>query len=108
MAGGDPTGFLWTVERRELQDAIGRISSLYADLYGRAIDALSEQTITPGALVIAGHCIRDLVNGLSEVVAADGLIPKHEDIAKHIKGWTSGNRHHRTGSAFAHESHKTR
>jgi hypothetical protein len=85
MVGGDPTGSLWTYERRELQDAIGRTSRLYADLYGRAIDALSEQTITPGALVIAGHCIRDLVNGLSEAVAADGLIPKYEDIVKHTK-----------------------
>jgi hypothetical protein len=67
-AGPGVGGGRWTDRRRRLQAALGQRDELFADLYGRAIDALSERPVTRGSLVIAGHCIRDVVNGLPDVL----------------------------------------
>ncbi|MGE3376921.1 MAG: hypothetical protein AB7I40_01505 [Nocardioides sp.] len=53
---------------------------LFADLYGRAIDALGEQPLRRGSLVIAGHCIRDLVNGLPDVLTDVESVPAYSDM----------------------------
>lgn len=82
MVGGEPDGSLWTFDRRQLQAAIAEKDRLLADLYGRAIDSLSERPITAVALVIAGHCIRDLVNGLADALTEKGVIPKYENVGK--------------------------
>jgi hypothetical protein len=70
MVGGDPTAgapspqgairVLWTYERHQLQAAITERGQLLGDLYGRAVDALSE---------------RDLVDGLSDVLSEEGMLP---------------------------------
>jgi hypothetical protein len=53
---------------------------LFADLYGRAIDALGERPLNRGSLVIAGHCIRDLVNGLPDVLTDVDSLPAYSDM----------------------------
>lgn len=82
----DQVGSLWTDRRRSLQAAIAEVSGLYADLYGRAIDALSEQNVTAAALVVAGHCIRDVVLGLSDMAAEIGQIPPQTSLTKPARG----------------------
>lgn len=78
--GGDNS--LWNGRRRRLQAAIACVDELYADLYRRAIDALSEQKLTPGAVVVAGHCIRNLVNGLPDALADVEAVPAYSDLAE--------------------------
>jgi hypothetical protein len=78
----DPVDGLWTTRRRRLQGALAQRDELFADLYGRAIDALDEQPLRRGSLVIAGHCIRDLVNGLPDVLADVESVPAYSDMTK--------------------------
>jgi hypothetical protein len=82
----DRTGSVWTDRRRGLQAAIAEVSGLYAELYGRAVDALSEPNITVAALVVAGHCIRDVVTGLSDKVAELGQIPPQASLKEPARG----------------------
>lgn len=82
----DQVGSLWTGRRRGLQAAIAEVSGLYADLYGHAIDALSEQEVTAAALVVAGHCIRDVVLGLSDMAAEVGQIPPQTPLTEPARG----------------------
>jgi hypothetical protein len=72
----------WTDRRRRLQFALAQRDELFADLYRRAIDALGEQPVTQGSLVIAGHCIRDLVNGLPDVLTDVDAVPAYSDMSK--------------------------
>lgn len=71
---------LWNARRRRLQAALAQRDELFADLYRRAIDALGEQPLRRGSLVIAGHCIRDLVNGLPDVLTDVESVPAYSDI----------------------------
>ena len=73
-------GDLWDDRRWRLFEALGHQSELFADLYRRAIDALNERPLTPGAIVVAGHCIRDLTNGLPDVLGDAGEIPAYIDM----------------------------
>lgn len=59
--------------------ALRRRSELFADLYRRAVDALSEEPVTHGAFVVAAHCIRDLVNALPDVLDDIDAIPARSD-----------------------------
>ena len=71
---------LWNEERVRLLEALRRRSELFADLYRRAIDALSEDPpVTHGALVVAAHCIRDLVNALPDVLDDVDALPARSD-----------------------------
>lgn len=72
---------LWNARRRRLQAALAQRDELCADLYRRAIDALGEQPLRPGSLVIAGHCIRDLVNGLPDALTDVDFVPAYSDIS---------------------------
>lgn len=72
---GASGGELWDARRRRLQAALATQSDLFGDLYRRAIDALSERPLSHGALVVAAHCIRDLVNGLPDVLTDVGEVP---------------------------------
>lgn len=72
---------LWNARRRRLQAALAQRDELFADLYRRAIDALGEQPLRRGSLVIAGHCIRDLVNGLPDVLTDVDSVPAYSDIS---------------------------
>lgn len=81
MVGEGSAGSLWTHDRRDLQAAIAQRGGLLGDLYERAVDALSEQPITAVAVVMAGHCIRDLVNALSDAIGEEGMIPKYENVS---------------------------
>jgi hypothetical protein len=74
---------LWDDRRWGLYDSLTRQSALYADLYKRAIDALSEGT--HAALVVAAHCIRDLANGLPDVIADAGALPPYTDVSEPAK-----------------------
>lgn len=61
-------------------------SDLYADLYRRALDALSEETpISHGAFVVAAHCIRDLVNALPDVLNDVAAVPAKSDASNHSR-----------------------
>ncbi|WP_432889283.1 hypothetical protein ACQPYH_09905 [Kribbella sp. CA-245084] len=91
MDGGDAIGWpispsaangLWSARRRRLQAALGQRDELFADLYRRAIDSLNEQPLRRGSLVIAGHCIRDLVNGLPDVLADVDSVPPYSPMSK--------------------------
>jgi hypothetical protein len=73
---------LWNARRWGLFDALTQQSDLFADLYRRTIDALSERPLTHGALVVAGHCIRDLVNGLPDVMTDAGSVPPYVNPSK--------------------------
>ncbi|WP_154402828.1 hypothetical protein [Nocardioides speluncae] len=73
-------GNLWNERRWRLFHALGHQSELFADLYRRGIDALNERPLTPGAIVVAGHCIRDLANGLPDVLGDAGEIPAYVDM----------------------------
>lgn len=73
---------LWDTRRWRLFEALARQSELFADLYRRAIDALSERPLTHGALVVAAHCIRDLVNGLPDVITDAGEVPAHVPLSR--------------------------
>jgi hypothetical protein len=77
-----PAGEVWDERRWRLFDAIARQrgGALYADLYKRSVDALNEGT--QGGLVVAGHCIRDMVNGLPDVITDAGEVPHHKDVSK--------------------------
>jgi hypothetical protein len=82
---GEPIGSpaqssLWTNRRLRLRAALSQHDELFADLYGRAIDALSEQPRTRGSLVVAGHCMRDLINGLPDVLADVEGVLEYSDL----------------------------
>jgi hypothetical protein len=81
VTGADVNGGMWTDRRRRLQAALNQRDELFADLYRRALDALSERPLTRGSLVIAGHCIRDLINGLPDVLP-DVEVPPYSDMTK--------------------------
>lgn len=72
-------GDLWDARRFRLFEALGRQSELFADMYRRGIDALNERPLTPGAIILAGHCFRDLANGLPDVLTDVGEMPKYAD-----------------------------
>jgi hypothetical protein len=76
------TADLWDARRWRLFEALAQQSELFADLYRRAIDALNERPLTHGALVVAAHCIRDLVNGLPDVITDAGEVPAHVPLSK--------------------------
>jgi len=78
----EAAGELWADRRWRLFDAIAqqRGGALYADLYKRSVDALNEGT--HGGLVVAAHCIRDMVNGLPDVITDAGEVPPHKDISR--------------------------
>lgn len=76
----DPVDGIWTTRRRRLQGALAQRDELFGDLYRRAIDALDEHPLRPGSLVIAGHCIRDLVNGLPDVLTDVESVPAYSDM----------------------------
>lgn len=75
------SGDLWTDQRQRIYEALGTQSSLFAELYRRAIEALNERPLTPGAVVVAGHCIRDMANGLPDVIGDAGEIPAYVPIS---------------------------
>jgi hypothetical protein len=82
---GEPNGLnadegVWNARRRRLQAALAQRDELFADLYRRAIDALGERPLRPGSLVVAGHCIRDLVNGLPDVLTDVDSVPAYSDM----------------------------
>lgn len=72
-------GELWDARRFRLFNALARQSPLFADMYRRGIDALNERPLTPGAIIIAGHCFRDLANGLPDVMTDVGEMPRYAD-----------------------------
>ncbi|GAA1629694.1 hypothetical protein GCM10009744_17130 [Kribbella alba] len=74
-------GDLWDERRWRLLEALERQSELFAGLYRRAITALNERPLTPDAIVVAGHCIRDLANGLPDVIGDAGEIPAYVDMS---------------------------
>jgi hypothetical protein len=76
------TGDLWDTRRWRLFDALAQQSELFADLYRRAVDALNERPLRHGALVVAAHCIRDLVNGLPDVITDAGEVPAHMPLSQ--------------------------
>ncbi|GAA3537135.1 hypothetical protein [Kribbella ginsengisoli] len=71
------TARIWDARRRALQRVLGKQDSICGELYERALDALGEDPLTDGALVIASHCIRELVNRLGrlrgDVLTGKGL-----------------------------------
>src|SRR5688572_2446442 len=72
-------GDLWVGRRWRLFEALGRQNALFADMYRRGINALNERPLTPGAIIVAGHCFRDLANGLPDVMTDVGEIPSYAD-----------------------------
>jgi hypothetical protein len=62
-----------------LQSALSKTDELFGDLYGRAIDVLSEQPLRRGSLVIAGHCIRDIANGLPDALGDVEMVPAYSN-----------------------------
>jgi len=79
---GGVTGNLWDPRRWRLFDALAQQSELFADLYRRAIDALNERPLRHGAVVVAAHCIRDLVNGLPDALTDAGEVPTHMPVSE--------------------------
>ena len=74
-------GDLWTPRRVQLAGALTNRNELFGDLYRRGIEALNERPLTAGAVVLAGHCFRDLVNGLPDVIGDAGEIPARVEIS---------------------------
>jgi len=76
-------GDLWTPKREQLYEALAHRPecALLADLYRRGIAALNERPLEAGAVVIAGHCFRDLVNALPDVIGDAGPIPKRVEVS---------------------------
>ena len=72
-------GDLWDARRWRLFEALGRQNELFADMYRRGISALNERPLTPGGIIVAGHCFRDLANGLPDVMTDVGEIPPYAD-----------------------------
>lgn len=62
-------GGIWTARRNQLHAALKlRGDETVADLYRRAVDALGEDPLSTGALVVGSHCIREFVNRLPRVL----------------------------------------
>ena len=68
------------LDRARHTGGLGPAGQAVADLYRRAIDALSERPLKRGSLVIAGRCIRDLVNGLPDVLTDVDSLPAYSDM----------------------------
>lgn len=61
-------GGIWNARRLDLNTVLAARDATVGDLYRRAVDALGERPLTPGALVVASHCIRELANRLPRVL----------------------------------------
>lgn len=59
---------VWDDRRRALASVLNRQDSTSAELYSRALEALGEVPLTDVALVVASHCLRELVNRLPRVL----------------------------------------
>lgn len=60
---------LWTRRRRNILETLTSLDDpAVADLYQRAVDTFEEQPLTPVALVVGSHCMRELVNRLPRIL----------------------------------------
>lgn len=73
------TGGIWSAERADLHEALVQLSPLCGDLYAHAVDTLGEQPLGAGALVVAAHALRELVNMLPSVLGDEDLPPRSEE-----------------------------
>lgn len=71
-------GGIWNARRQDLSAVLAARDETVGDLYRRAIDALGERPLTPGALVVASHCIREFANRLPRVLGEVEL-PNYRD-----------------------------
>lgn len=75
----------WTSERRELHADLHAVHADIGELYGRAIDALSDANpISRAQLMVAGHCIRESFSILP-VILRSGSIPERIDTNRATK-----------------------
>lgn len=70
---------MWTAEREDLRVALSNQSPLCGDLYRLAVNAVGEYPVTEGALVVAAHALRELVNMLPTVLADVSLPERVRD-----------------------------
>lgn len=61
-------GGIWNARRQDLSSVLAARDETVGDLYRRAVDALGERPLTPGTLVVASHCIRELANRLPRIL----------------------------------------
>lgn len=104
LARDGSKGSLWGESRVRLHQALATQSELFADLYRRAVDALSEAPLSHGALVVAAHCIRDLVNGLPDVLDGVGEVPPHVALSEPAKDLAAAWEAHPTSLGPVHNS----
>ncbi|WP_133058905.1 MULTISPECIES: hypothetical protein [unclassified Nocardioides] len=73
LEGWSPTpDGIWNARREALHAVLAAQDALVGGLYCRAVNGLGERPLTPDALVVTAHAIRELVNRLPKVL---DLIP---------------------------------
>ncbi len=73
------TGGIWSAERADLHEALVQLSPLCGELYAHAVDTLGERPLGAGALVVAAHALRELVNMLPSVLGDVDLPPRSDE-----------------------------
>lgn len=99
--GPIPTSGIWDERRRALQRVLEKQDSVCAELYGRAVDALGEEPLRSGALVIASHCLRELVNRLGRLLG-DSMTGRGLGLTRAVEGMATVWARH--GGSLAHAS----
>lgn len=83
---------LWNAQREELRDTLASEDALCSQLYREVVDALGGPALDHGALVVAGHAIRELVNRLPSVLGDADLEERVEDQVPRdalVRAWTT-------------------
>ncbi len=93
---------IWNVQREELHDALDSQSTLCAQLYREAVDALGAADLDIGKLVVAGHAVRELVNLLPAVLGDVNLPERVRDSELRddlVAAWNEYQAHIAAGAA---------
>jgi hypothetical protein len=88
-APGKPV--VYNTARKELSEQLHRLSPVIALLYDRTLATLAEQPLTVDRLLIACHCIREMVNNLPEAFGDVEDLPSWSDMrapeAELVRAW---------------------